>query len=59
MMKIIVQFKSQVTPMVFKDVESYYDGWRTLEIVQLELYKTVKTIINKSNVIYYSIHNVY
>lgn len=59
MMKIKVQFKSQATPMVIDNVEEYYDGWKTLEIVQVELYKTVKIRINKANVNYYTIQNSY
>ena len=59
MIKIKVQINSQMTPIVFDNVEEYYDGRRTLEIVQLELYKSVKTIINKANIIYYSIHKLY
>ena len=59
MISIKVQLNSQMSPMIFNNVEEYYDGWRTLEIVQLELYKTVKTRINKANVIYYTIHDTY
>ena len=55
-MKIIeVRLKSQFQSQTFQNVEEFYDHLKTIEIVQLDLYQTVRTIINKSSLDYYKI----
>ena len=55
-MKIIeVRLKSQFQSQTFQNVDEFYDHLRTIEIVQLDLYQTIRTIINKSSLDYYKI----
>ena len=55
-MKIIeIRLKSQFQPQTFENVEEFYDHLKTIEIVQLDLYQTTRTIINKSSLDYYKI----
>ena len=55
-MKIIeVSLKSQFQPLSFENVEEFYEHLKTIEIVQLGLYRTTRTIINKSSLDYYKI----
>lgn len=55
-MKIIeVRLKSQFQSQTFQNVDEFYDHLKTIEIVQLDLYQTVRTIINKSSLDYYKI----
>lgn len=55
-MKIIeVRLKSQFQSQKFQNVDEFYDHLRTIEIVQLDLYQTTRTIINKSSLDYYKI----
>ena len=55
-MKIIeVHFKTEERPHLFDEVEEFYEHWKTIEIIQQQLYKTTKIIINKSELKYYKV----
>lgn len=55
MKNIEVYFKSEERPHVFGEVEEFYEHWKTIEIIQHQLYKTTKIIINKSELKYYKV----
>lgn len=53
MKNVEVYFKSDERPCLFVDVAEFYEHWKTIEIIQHELYKTIKVVINKSEIKYY------
>lgn len=55
MITLEVHFNLSSQPVIFTDIDEIYDNWKTIEIIQHDLYKTKKTKIIKASVEYYSI----
>lgn len=55
MITVIVSVTDQKEPLVFENVEHYWETRRGLEIIQDDLYQSTTTVIMKDNILRYTI----
>ena len=55
MTQIEVWTKDTVTPLIFEEVEEYWERRKQLEILQEEMYTTTLTVIPRESILRYKI----
>ena len=55
MTQIEVWTKDTVTPLIFENVEEYWERRKQLEILQEEMYNTTLTVIPRESILRYTI----
>lgn len=55
MTEINVWTKESQTPLIFEEVEEFWERRKQLEILQEEMYKTKLTVIPKESIVRYTI----